>query len=75
MVAKQNITIDNFKLKERKAEQYPTVAINSAYNYSRTNNQSVLNTFTPLFNRNNGFNYGLTATIPILNGYNTRRQI
>ncbi len=75
LVAKQNITIANFTLKERKAERYPTVSLNSAYNYSRTNNKTVLNTFTPLFNRNNGFNYGLTATIPILNGYNTKRLI
>ena len=75
LVAKQNITIANLTLKERKAERYPTVSINSAYNYSRTNNKTVLNTFTPLFNRNNGFNYGITATIPILNGYNTKRQI
>ena len=74
-IAKQNITIAGFTLKERKGEKYPTVAINSAYNYSKTNNKTVLNTFTPLLNRNNGFNYGLSATIPILNGYNNKRQV
>jgi outer membrane protein TolC len=28
-----------------------------------------------LFNRNRGFNYGLTATIPIFNNFNARRLI
>ena len=50
-VAKQNITIATFTLKERKADRYPVINLNSAYNY------------------------GLSATIPIFNGYNTKRQI
>jgi outer membrane protein TolC len=75
LVAKQNITIANLTLKERKAERYPTVSFNSAYNFSKTNNKTVINSFTPLYNRNLGFNYGITASIPILNGYNTKRQI
>jgi outer membrane protein len=74
-VAKQNITIATFTLKERKAERYPVVSINSAYNFGRLHNQRVLNNFTPITNRNLGFNYGLSATIPIFNGYNTKRQI
>ncbi|MEO6583478.1 MAG: TolC family protein, partial [Ferruginibacter sp.] len=56
-------------------ERFPVVGVNAAYNFSKTNNQSVVNTFTPLFNRNLGFNYGLSATIPIFNGFNVRRQI
>ena len=75
LIAKQNITIAGLTLKERKAERFPTVSLNSAYNFNRTNNKTVLNTFTPLFNRNLGFNYGITATITILNGYNTKRLI
>ncbi len=75
LVAKKNIDIANFTLKERKAEQFPTVAFNSAYNFNRTKNQVVINTFSTLFNQTNGFNYGLTATIPILNNFNTRRLI
>ncbi|MEO5985096.1 MAG: TolC family protein [Ferruginibacter sp.] len=75
MVAKQNISIANLSLKERKAERFPVVGVNAAYNFSKTNNQAVVNNFTPLFNRNFGFNYGLNASIPILNGFNVRRQI
>lgn len=74
-VIKKNIDIGQLTLKERRAELFPVVSFNSAYNYSKTDNKSVINQFTPLFNRNNGFNYGIGVTIPILNGFNTRRQI
>jgi len=75
MVIKKNIDIGKLTLKERRAERWPTLSFNSAYNYSKTDNKTVINTFTPLYNRNNGFNYGLGVSIPILNGFNTRRQI
>lgn len=75
MLTKKNIDIGKLTLKERKAERYPVVSFNSAYNYSKTDNKSVVNPFTPLFSRNNGFNYGVGISIPILNGFNTKRQI
>ncbi|MFZ1368816.1 MAG: TolC family protein [Ferruginibacter sp.] len=75
LLTKKNIDIGYLTLKERKADRYPVVSFNSAYNYSKTTNQTVINPFTPLFNRNNGFNYGIGITIPILNGFNVKRQI
>ncbi len=75
LIAQKNIDIARFTLKERKAERFPTVSFNSAYNFSRTQNQAVINSFSTLFNRTRGFNYGLTASIPILNNFNTRRLI
>lgn len=75
LIAKKNIDIAQITLKERKAERFPVVSLNSAYNFSRTENQAVINNFSLLFNRNKGLNYGLTATIPILNNFNTRRLI
>lgn len=74
-VIKKNIDIAGLTLKERKADRFPIISFNSAYNFSKTDNKTVINTFTPLYNRNAGFNYGLTATIPILNGFNVKRQI
>ena len=74
-LAQKNIDIARLTLKEREAERYPTVAFNCAYNFNRTNNKAVINSFSTLFNRNRGFNYGFTATIPIFNNYNNRRQI
>ena len=72
---KKNIDISNLTLKERKAERFPVVSFNSAYNINRTNNDIALNPALPLYNRNRGFNFGLSATIPILNNRNTNRLI
>jgi outer membrane protein len=74
-ILKKNIDIANFTLRERKAERFPIVSFNSAYNFNRTNNDLALNPALPIFNRNKGFNYGLTAAIPILNNRNTHRLI
>lgn len=75
LATKKNMDITKLTLKERQAERYPVVSLNSAYNYSKTNNNAVVNPFTPLTNRNNGFNYGIGVTIPIFNNYNAKRQI
>jgi len=74
-ILKKNIDIANFALRERKAERFPIVSFNSAYNLNRSNNDIALNPALPLFNRNRGYNYGFTATIPILNNRNAQRLI
>lgn len=75
LVAKQNIDIARITLRERKAERWPTISLNSAYNFSRTSNQLVVNNFTPLLNRNIGYNYGISAAIPLFNNFTVKRQI
>ena len=75
LVAKQNIQLAQLTLKEKKADRYPTVSLVSAYNFSRANNHSVINPFTPLFSQNYGFNYGISVNIPVFNNYNVKRQI
>ncbi len=74
-VSRKNIDISKLTLKERKAERWPTLSFNSAYNFSKTDNKTAINPFTPLYNRNNGFNYGLGISIPILNYFNVKRSI
>jgi len=75
LVTKKNLDIAGFTLRERKADRWPVVSFNSAYNYSRTDNKAVVNPFTALYSRNNGYNYGIGVIIPILNGFNTKRLI
>ena len=75
LLAQKSLDVANLVLEERKAERLPTLTFNSAYNFSRNNNKTVINPFQPLFNQNHGFNYGFTANIPIFNGYITRRNI
>lgn len=74
-IGQKNIDIAGFSIKERKAERWPTLSFNSAYNFSRADNKAVVNPFQPLFSRNKGYNYGLTASIPIFNGLNSKRLI
>lgn len=74
-INKKNLDIANLTLKERKADRFPVLAFNGNYNFNRTDNKAVVNPFQPLFSRNKGLNYGLTATIPIFNNYNVKRLI
>ncbi|HEU5166135.1 MAG TPA: TolC family protein, partial [Chitinophagaceae bacterium] len=74
-IQKKNIDLAELTIKSRKADQFPLVSFNSAYNYNRTNNDVTLNAALPLYNRNRGYNYGFSATIPILNYRNTNRLI
>ncbi len=75
LFAKKNIDIAELTVKERKADLLPILSFNSGYSFSRTQNKTVINTFTALLNQNNGFNYGFGLTVPIFNGFNTRRLI
>lgn len=75
LLAQKNLDIAAITLKEKKAERYPVLSFNANYNYNRTTNKKVINNFSTLFNQTNGFNYGLTATIPIFNNYSIKRQI
>lgn len=75
LLSKKNIDIANLTLKEQKAGLLPTVSFNSAYNFSRTDNKTVINQFSPLFNQTKGLNFGLSASVPILNNFNTKRLI
>ncbi len=74
-ISRKNLEIAGLSLKEIKADQYPVVQFNSAYNFSLTNNDVALNPFLPLINQNRGLNYGFSASIPILNYRNTHRLI
>ena len=75
LIAKKNIDIARLIVKENRADRLPTVSFNSNYNFNRLDNKEVVNPFTPLFSQNKGFNYGLTASIPILNNLNTKRLV
>jgi outer membrane protein len=75
LIAKKNIDIAALSLKEVKADRLPTVSFNSSYSFSRQDNKATVNPAFALFSQNKGLNYGLTASIPILNNLNTKRLI
>lgn len=74
-LSRKNIDIAGLSVKEIKADRYPVIQFNSAYNFTRNNNNVALNPALPLFNQVKGLNYGFSATIPILNYRNTDRLI
>lgn len=73
--ARANIDAAELAVRLVKANRYPTVSLVSAYNFSRTSNNTVINQFSPLFNLNRGFNYGVSVSVPILNNFTVRQQI
>jgi outer membrane protein len=75
LIDQKQIDIANLTLKEQKAGLWPTINFVSNYNFNRNKNQKVINSFSTLFNQTKGFNYGVTATVPIFNGLNQRRLI
>ncbi len=73
---KKNIDIAALSLRERKGERYPFFSLTSDYNYSETNNNVAVNPFTSLLlNQSQGWTYGFSVTLPIINGFANRRNI
>jgi len=60
-------------IKAIRASRFPRIGITSAYNFTRSEAEP-LNEFQAQFNRNAGYNYGLTVSLPIFNGFNINRQ-
>jgi outer membrane protein TolC len=74
-ILRKNIDIASLVVKERKAERFPVVSFNSNYNFLINDNQVAVNLNQPFYTQTRGFNYGFSATIPILNNFNSKRLI
>ena len=58
-------------LREQKAAHLPVIDLTSAYQFTRsTSNASFI-----LLNQVQGYNYGITATVPLFNGFRTDTQV
>ena len=75
LTSKLDIEIASLARRERRAELSPVLSFNSAFNYNQTDNTKLINPFAALFSQTQGYNYGFTINIPILNGLNTQRLI
>lgn len=71
----QNIEVASLLLKERRAELYPFLNFNAAYNFSRLDNTQLINPFGAVFSQSQGLNFGFSVDLPILNGFNRRRLV
>ena len=71
LFAQQNISLYKQQLKATKGDMFPVINLNANYLFSRAENQAGL----ILLNRNLGFNYGLTASWRIFNGFTLNNRI
>lgn len=62
--------VAELQLKQVKANRYPNVQINTAYNFTRA--ESPFGFITQSYGR--GFVYGITASVPVFNGFNQNRS-
>jgi outer membrane protein len=72
--ARKNISIAELSIRERRAEYLPFLNFNAAYNFSQSDNTKQVNPLLPFFIQSTGLNYGFTVNLPILAGFNTRRE-
>ena len=75
VVAKKNIDVANLVLRENRASRSPILSFVSNYNFGQTENELQTSPFALKFNRNRGYNYGLSVSVPIINGMNVNRLI
>lgn len=74
-IAQKNIDIAKIQVKEARADYFPVIALTSNYNLSHTSNNTVFNAFQSLSNQVHGLNYGVTAVVPIFNGFAVHQNI
>lgn len=75
LASQKSVDIAKLALRERKAERYPIINFNAAYNYTRIDNIKLINPFSSLLNQSNGYNYGVSLSLPIFNGFNINRMV
>ncbi|HEU5289834.1 MAG TPA: TolC family protein [Cyclobacteriaceae bacterium] len=71
----RSLNVAQFSLRESRAGRSPVLNFNAAYNYNHTNNTQLINPFSSLETQTSGYNYGLSISLPILNGFNITRNI
>ncbi|MDZ4714008.1 MAG: TolC family protein [Cytophagales bacterium] len=75
VAAKKNIRVSELTLRESRASRSPIINFTSSYNFNRQENELVTSPIAQKYIRNRGYNYGLSVSIPIMNGMNTNRLI
>ncbi len=75
VAAKENIKIASLVVRENRATRSPIISFTSAYNYNRTENELATSPIAQKYTRNQGYNYGLTIAVPIVNNLNVNRLI
>lgn len=72
---RKSISVAEQSLWENRASRSPVINFTSSYNFNRQENELQTSPVAQKYIRNKGYNFGLSVTIPILNGMNTNRLI
>jgi outer membrane protein TolC len=73
--SQRGILVAEQSIRERRADRFPIINFNAAYNFSRTDNTQLINPFSSLVNQNNGYNYGVSFSLPIFNRLEINRTV
>jgi outer membrane protein len=73
--AKKGMEVASAALRESRGARSPVINLTSNYNFTKTENNVATSNVALLYNRNKGFNYGLSVTLPILNGLSTSNLV
>lgn len=66
-----NQKIAELSLKENQSMRWPKISLGAHYLYNKSENDAGFS----LLNQSNGFNYGITASLPLFHGFTISRQI
>lgn len=75
LASKKNIDVANLVMKENRRSRSPILNFTSSYNYGQTENELQVSPISQKFTKNQGYNYGLSVAVPILNGMNVNRLV
>jgi outer membrane protein len=75
LAAERSVAITNLSVRERQAERFPVINFNAAYNFNHNDNTKLINPFSSVQSENRGINYGVSLSLPLLNGFNASRLI
>jgi outer membrane protein TolC len=75
LTAKKNLEIATTAIWENRASRSPVIQFVGAYNYNYTLNKLQTSPFALKESKTNGYNYGISLSVPIINNMNASRLI
>ncbi len=68
---RKQLVISELSMKESRSQRMPLLRLNGNYLYSKTENDAGF----LLYSKNQGFNYGITASVPLFNGFRISQDV
>ena len=75
LAQKKTIDVAEMVLKENRRSRSPILNLTSSYNYGQTENELQTSPVAQKYSKNQGYNYGLSLAVPIMNGMNVNRLV